>query len=49
MVAEHDGVELQVTKWYDNKAAHLLSTYMLVHAQQQMLNDGIRKKRNTFT
>ena len=27
MVTEHDGVKLQVTKWYDNKAAHLLSTY----------------------
>ena len=27
MVAEHDGVELWVTKWYDNKAVHLLNTY----------------------
>ena len=23
MVAEHDGVELHVTKWYDNKAGFL--------------------------
>ena len=27
MIAEHDGVDLRVTKWYDNKAVHLLSTY----------------------
>ena len=27
MIAKQDGVELRVTRWYDNKAVHLLSTY----------------------